>query len=268
MASGVVEIKHFADGSCGIDITLGPTQGGTANAPFIIRDNNGNVLALINTLGNVNISGLLLKQQQVAGPAGAVMAAGDVNFFVDTSAGSSSITLVNPGGTSQGSNLGILSRTVRVFKTSVDTNTVTVTVVSGGGINNQAALVLEEFGESVELATMPLSATTGQWFVVSSGKRVQQIKTTAVTPYVPVWSDDVVMLDATAGAFAVNLPLANATTRLGRVLTLKKMDGSANAVTINRAGADTIQGAATLVLAAQWDGTRLQPDGATTWIVV
>lgn len=268
MASGCIIYKQFADGDCGIDIIIGPTQGGGANAPFRIMDNSGNILALINTLGNLNAAGALLKQQQIAGPATVVSSAADVNFFCDTSAGNVTVTLVNPGGTSQGSNLGILSRNVRIFKTTADANTVTINVASGGGINNQSSVVLEEFGESVELSTMPLSAVTGQWFCVSSAKRVQSIRTITTTPYVPVWSDDVLLVDATAGNMTVNLPLAAATTRLGRVLVIKKSDATANTVTVNRAGADTIQGAATDVYAAQWAGNRLQPDGATTWIAV
>lgn len=69
--------------------------------------------------------------------------------------------------------------------------------------------------------------------------------------------------DATAGAFAVTLPLA--LNLQGRQILIKKVDASGNAVTVTAAGADTIEGVGTVVLAAQWAKTLLISNGNATW---
>lgn len=265
MASGQVVIKEYADGDAGIDIYIGPAQ--TGNAPFRVLDNSGNVLALVNAGGNSNFQGYLGKQQQPT-TGTTVMAATDFNFFCDTTGGNVTITLVNPGNASQGSSLGRLSRTVRVVKQTANANTVTVNVASGGGIDNNTNVVLSVFGQACEFISMPLSDTTGQWFINQNSIDLVGINTQTTTPYVPVYSDDFILLDATAGAFAVNLPAANSTVALGREWLFKKKDASGNAVTINRAGADTIEGAASTALAAQYNMVRLRTDGVATWYKV
>lgn len=69
--------------------------------------------------------------------------------------------------------------------------------------------------------------------------------------------------DATAGAFAVTLPPA--LNLQGRQILIKKVDASGNAVTVTAAGGDTIEGAGTVVLAAQWAKTLLISNGNATW---
>lgn len=56
--------------------------------------------------------------------------------------------------------------------------------------------------------------------------------------------------DATAGPIALTLPSAGLNE--GRILIIKKTDVSANAVTVTRAGSDTIDGATTFPLATQY----------------
>lgn len=64
------------------------------------------------------------------------------------------------------------------------------------------------------------------------------------------------------GGISVTLPAANTS---GQICIIRKVDGGAGAVTVTRAGSDTIEGATTLVLAAQYDSCMLQSDGAGTW---
>lgn len=71
---------------------------------------------------------------------------------------------------------------------------------------------------------------------------------------------DVVLVDASAAAVDVTLPAAAA----GATVTVKKTDASANAVTIS---GGTIDGAAQLVLATQWDHAALIADG-NVWSVI
>lgn len=71
--------------------------------------------------------------------------------------------------------------------------------------------------------------------------------------------------DATAGAFAVNLP--SATGIDGRIYIIKQLDASGNNVTITPNGAETIDGAGTLVLNAQWAVARIQAFN-NNWLVI
>ena len=70
--------------------------------------------------------------------------------------------------------------------------------------------------------------------------------------------------DASAGAFALTLPLSNNLD--GRALVIKKIDSTANAVTVTRQGSDLIDGATTQVLSSQYDSISIvSDDDANTW---
>lgn len=68
-------------------------------------------------------------------------------------------------------------------------------------------------------------------------------------------TDDTILCDATAGAFTVTLPLP-AQVQFLRV-TIKKIDASANAITL----VGTIDGAVNPTLAAQYKAKTIQSDG-------
>jgi len=84
---------------------------------------------------------------------------------------------------------------------------------------------------------------------------------TAAGPYV-VGTEQVVLVDATAGPVTVTMPLT--TTRLGNDVQVQKIDASANAVTVTRSGAETIDGAVSQVLALQGDALWLVADPTNT----
>lgn len=74
-----------------------------------------------------------------------------------------------------------------------------------------------------------------------------------------------VLVDASGGAVTITLPTVATAAR--RQYYIKKIDASGNAVTIDGAGAETIDGAATQSLSAQWDAKRLHCNG-TAWYVL
>lgn len=76
-------------------------------------------------------------------------------------------------------------------------------------------------------------------------------------------NDGVVVADASGGAVTITLPPV--TEASGRFLIAKKVDASANTVTIS--GASNIDGAASQVLAAQYDTIRLIAGASSWWIV-
>jgi hypothetical protein len=77
------------------------------------------------------------------------------------------------------------------------------------------------------------------------------------------------LVDATSGNKTITLPVASATNVNGRYYVVIKSDSSANTVTVTRAGSDTIEGATTVVLTAQYQKTKLQAYGAgSIWYIL
>jgi hypothetical protein len=89
-------------------------------------------------------------------------------------------------------------------------------------------------------------------------------KTFADTPYtVPDWNYQV-LVNATGGAVTVVLPAAANNT--GRDIDVKKTDSSANAVTVDGNGAETIDGSATKVISTQNVNYTFRSDGTNVII--
>lgn len=76
--------------------------------------------------------------------------------------------------------------------------------------------------------------------------------------------DDVLLVDTTAGNLTITLPAAS--THRGHAFTVKKTV-AANTLTLDGAGAETIDGAATLAWATQWTAYTVVSDG-TAWYVL
>ncbi len=83
--------------------------------------------------------------------------------------------------------------------------------------------------------------------------------------YTATLDDDTILVDATSGAITITLPAASTATN--KVLTVKKIDSSANTVTVAPNEAETIDGATTMVLSAPWGPYRAQCDG-TAWFAI
>ena len=81
------------------------------------------------------------------------------------------------------------------------------------------------------------------------------------SPFTASSSNDVVLCNCTGGAITVNLPAA-ATAGSGKVLRVKKTDSSANAVTVEGNGAETLDGALNVSLAVQYQAVTLISDGS------
>ena len=76
---------------------------------------------------------------------------------------------------------------------------------------------------------------------------------------------DLALVDATAGAVTITLP--SAAQSANRTRTIKKTDASANAVTIEGAGAETIDGALNKSLTVQWESKTLLPVGGAWYLI-
>ncbi len=83
--------------------------------------------------------------------------------------------------------------------------------------------------------------------------------------YTATATDEVINCDGTGGAFSITLPTAVGIS--GTRYTIRKSDGGGNAITIDPAGAETINGSATVALSAQYNYRTIVSDGAN-WIVL
>lgn len=90
------------------------------------------------------------------------------------------------------------------------------------------------------------------------------IRTVTTTQTLTV-ADGTVLGDATAGSIVETLPLAADCP--GKIMNIKKMDASANTVTIDGNGTETIDGALTVVLGTQYASRQIQSTGAA-WVII
>lgn len=77
-------------------------------------------------------------------------------------------------------------------------------------------------------------------------------------------TNSTVLCDCTSNAITINLPAASAA---GRLYIIKKIDSSVNTVTIDGSGGETIDGATTATLNAQYESLTLQSNGSNWFIL-
>lgn len=74
-----------------------------------------------------------------------------------------------------------------------------------------------------------------------------------------------VLVDGALGSYTITLP--SAASAANRIYVIKKIDATANTVTIDGDGAETIDGASNTVLTAQWESVTIQSNG-TSWFKI
>jgi parallel beta-helix repeat protein len=128
---------------------------------------------------------------------------------------------------------------------------------TGTAVNSQ---FLDNIGVGWANTTGPISDVAVGTYV----RHVYGVLTAKTAAYTVNPNDDVVPVDTTAAARVITLPTAVG--RTPKPVTIKKLT-AANTVTITPNGTETIDGATTLVLTAQWSLARLIPF-AGNWITV
>jgi hypothetical protein len=117
-----------------------------------------------------------------------------------------------------------------------------------------------------------VSATTNYGLYVNRGisslqGAVNLKQTSKTATYTADATDYTIFCDATSGAITIDLPSASATGATGRVYVIKKTDNSGNAVTVDPNSTQTIDGATTYVLSAQYKYVTIQSNG-TNWFII
>lgn len=145
-------------------------------------------------------------------------------------------------------------------------------VVQNNTLSSTNALILIDIVGSVNqnLASYPItnSGFTTGFFMgltltnVSALSYYPQTKAVADSPYTLTSEVGYLRCDASGGAMTVNLPAAIGN---GRLVTIKKIDSSGNAVTIDGSGSETIDGATTYALAAQYNSVQMIDAATGLW---
>lgn len=104
------------------------------------------------------------------------------------------------------------------------------------------------------------------WYPLVNAIASVQNFTVSNSPYTAIaLKDCTVIWDASGGDCTQNLPAA---TRSGKIFYFKKIDSSANTVTITPDGTDTIDGAASFVLDTQWQSVTIQDGASGAWYIL
>jgi hypothetical protein len=100
--------------------------------------------------------------------------------------------------------------------------------------------------------------------VLHIGGALQEPFVTKTAAYTLTAFDSTVAADTTSGAYNVTLP--DATACPGRAYTIKRITATANTPTVACTGGQTIDGAATYALSAQWKFVSVVSNGAN-WLI-
>jgi hypothetical protein len=98
-----------------------------------------------------------------------------------------------------------------------------------------------------------------------TGAKLSTAVSSKTAAYTVTSTDDVILCDATSAAFTVTLPTAVGIT--GRTYDIQKTDSSANAVTVDGDGTETLRGQTTFKLATRYERIRIISDGANWQIL-
>ena len=129
-------------------------------------------------------------------------------------------------------------------------------------INEAASLGCRSPWE-VELAKLALENRIATYLQGGGATRGTYRSVTATGNVVS--GDYLLICDATAGAITMTLPPAALVP--GRIYVFKRINSGANAVIVDPSGAETIDGAATYTLSAQWNSVTIMSNG-TAWFTI
>lgn len=104
------------------------------------------------------------------------------------------------------------------------------------------------------------------WHETDARPRLEPISVAGATTLTAAQMGSIVRCGTGGGPYTVTLP-ATADAE-GRQVLIQKVDSDANAITVATAGSETIDGAASVSLASQWDKAMLVADGNDGWIRV
>jgi len=232
----------------------------TAAAAFLFTPGSGTTLtasteapAVYFNLGNTQThsTGALTLQRdfRITGSTHAFVGASTLTnlaaLSVELGTGGSNATITN--------NMGLYIASATVANS---TNATAIHAIAPTGATNNYAAFFEGtvgVGTTTPLSTLDVAGGIGGNLVTKTGN------------YTATAADYTIICDATSGAITITLPAASGATR--RIYNIKKVDASGNTVTVDANASETIDGATTNVLSAQYSSVSIQCDGSNWWII-
>jgi hypothetical protein len=149
-----------------------------------------------------------------------------------------------------------------------DTANRTLNLVMGGA-NRTVTLsgnptLADWFDQAVKIASSPTHVN----LTLTGTLNTKGFKPTLVTKtgnYTAIATDYTILCNATGGSFTITLPAVASHTN--RIYNIKKIDSSANTVTVDGNSSETIDDATTAVLTTQHESITIQSDGSEWWII-
>lgn len=132
--------------------------------------------------------------------------------------------------------------------------------------SSNPTLGLGEIGIETDTNRLKIGDGSTAWaslaYFTTDNSRSWQAKSSNYTLLV---TDYGVLCDVSGGAITITLPTASSAEFLPFVI--KKTDSSTNTVTVDGDGSETIDGATTQILLAQYDALAVVSDGTDWWII-
>ncbi len=239
--------------SCGSDQGATPTfdtiTSGTNTVAAMVID-TGASLTYANS-GSINASTYKGNATVAVADGGTGLTAGGDDTVLVGSAATTYVATAVPSCSNATTSKLLYNTSTNAFSCGTDQSAGTSSFdLIGSGTNTTSAMV-------VDTGATLLPSGTG---VISNTASAPNI-TTAATSYTILSTDFEVLCDTTAAARVLTLPSA-ATKAYFRIKNI-----GANTCTINRAGADLIDGATSAVLRTQYEAVDLVADASTNWEV-
>ena len=173
--------------------------------------------------------------------------------IVDATAGA--ITIELPDATTAS------GATITVKKSDSTGNIITITEDNGNGPDGNDL----QLGGPNDYAVM--ISNGAEWFITASNRLAGNTKFIDTTGTVDIdMAVDTYLVSSSGGALTTRLPPANAAEAVGRTITIKKTDGSGNAVTVTEQGGNGPD-QSSQSLSSQYDAVTVVSNGAN-WFVV
>lgn len=209
-----------------------------------------------NAFGYITSFGLVRGFNTSGTPYGEVWADGDLLYFDAAAAGTwTNVQPVAP-------NISVPVAVV-VNAASGGSGSIFVRMELSESLNNLQDVYINGGGPT-DGQILAYDAANFRWHN-SSLSSISQAIATKTTGYTVTVNDYTILGDATLAAFAITLPDAAALS--GKVYNVKKIDSSANAVTITPTAPDLIDGSATAVILTQWTSLTFQSDSSNWYIL-
>lgn len=209
--------------------TLPATAGGTGNASFAV----GDLLYASTTTALSKLADVATGNALISGGVGVAPSYGKIGLTTHVSG---TLPIANGG-------------------TALTTTPTNGQLLIGNGTNYTLATLTQGTGISVTNASGAITIANSNTLFWSS-------KTAA---YTITSSDFIVFASAASGAYSVTLPTAVGAS--GKNYIIKKIDNSANVVTVATTSSQTIDGQPNYLLSLQWNGVNVVSDGVN-WLIL